>query len=99
MAVLSGCAGTRTVIQSGNARLLPNTVSESGGFIYGLIEANDRRHQVSIFTSDCERGTGTLFLDDSTGPINNVLRAGNKPEDDLFRQLCAAAGKAGERPR
>lgn len=95
--LLSGCV-TGGAITSGEAKLIPGSVSASFSQIDGLVDVKGERKTIFVHTTDCEKGTGTLFygkgyqtfVDDDAGSIENVMLRGQAPADRLFAQLCAA---------
>jgi hypothetical protein len=95
--VLSGCATTNSAIRTGSAKLVPHSVSGGdSSFIYALVEIRGDRHSISVNTAGCWSGVGTIFVDDLS-PSIDVVRDGNKNEDELFRQICETA-KVQQRP-
>jgi len=72
-------------VGSTGGRLTPNTLGPED-----LVEIKGDRHTISVNTAGCWPGVGTIFVDDLSGLID-VVRDGNKNEDELFRQICDAA--------
>jgi len=90
-ALVAGCS-TTNAIQKGNARLIPESVTFDYTRIAGVLDVNGRRQSVSILRYQCMSGVGTLVIEDRT-TIDNVLISGDKPEDRLFKELCAAGAQ------
>jgi len=94
-ALLAGCTTPPTIdgIRKGNARLLPDSFTFGGGRISGVVDVGGQRYGVSTFQYQCQLGVGAVFTQDG-GPIDNVMNSGDRPEDRLFRELCAAGRNA-----
>lgn len=90
---ITACASTsRSSVESGQAKLLPETVTVELASIRGIMDNNGQRISVQTKTSDCKSGVGALQL--NSGPyteyIPNVVGSQSTPIDSLFRQLCEA---------
>lgn len=88
---ITACAVTsRSSIESGQARLLPETVVVDMLSIKGVLDNNGKRFSAQTRTSDCKNGTGTVQLNSGsyTEYIGNVVASQPTPSDRLFRQLC-----------
>ena len=81
-----------SVVESGHAKLLPETVVVELLSIKGLIDTKGQRISAQTRTSDCKNGVGTLKLDSGAQAeyIPNVVASQSTPWDTLFRQLCEA---------
>lgn len=89
VALIAGCASPSSAVKSGTAQLLPSSVTASAGFISGVILAHGERRTISVPLYQCRAGVGAFVMDDGSA-INNLLLSGDKPEDRMFRDLCAA---------
>jgi len=93
-ALAAGCSTPASIdgIRQGSARLLPDSFTVSEGRIAGIVDVGGQRYGVSTYEYQCQLGIGTVFVQNG-GPIDNVLSSGNRPQDGLFRELCAAGRK------
>ena len=90
---MTACAATsRSLVESGHAKLLPETVVVELLSIKGLIDTKGQRISAQTRTSDCKNGVGTVKLDSGAQAeyIPNVVASQSTPLDTLFRQLCEA---------
>ena len=100
--LLCSCASTTNVVEKPNAKLLRETVNVKwDNSVQGVVSSGGNRTVVGSSSEDCERGSGTLLLNGSRGgahtkllgssdQMNDVNAGGDRPQDKVFAQLCAA---------
>jgi hypothetical protein len=103
VALTARCATGRGAIQSGSARVLPNSISvyahpsmPNAPFVDGVIQFGDKRESISTHLFVCEGQVGPLFVI-GEDTYWHVYISGETPEDRMVRQLCETARPAIEK--
>jgi hypothetical protein len=95
---VTGCAtrGLTGGIVGGKATLIPETVTVSpfgaNYKIVGTVLVGERRAQVEVYETDCQKGFGIITGSPEYIDIQNVMASGDKPADRLFAQMCRIGG-------
>jgi hypothetical protein len=94
LSFVTGCVtrGLSSEITSGKATLIPETVNVSpfgaNYKIAGIVLIGERRAEVDVYATDCQKGFGMITGNPEYIDIQHVMASGDKPADRLFAQMC-----------